>query len=85
MSRMVFFFVALGACAAFGGDYLVIDCHPPYKAVQYASAADLPRGGSFANGPADCRSAFRYGRPPEDRSGSIGVRLVLSARVENGR
>ena len=43
------------------------------------------RGGSFANGPADCRSAFRYGRLPEERSGSIGVRLVLSAGVGNGQ
>lgn len=43
------------------------------------------RGGSFANGPADCRSAFRYGRLPEERSGSIGVRLVLPAGAENGR
>lgn len=31
MSRMVLFFVALGVCAAFGGDYPVIDRHPPYK------------------------------------------------------
>lgn len=43
------------------------------------------RGGSFANGPADCRSAFRYGRSPEDRSSSFGVRLVLPAGAENGR
>ena len=45
MDRVTFFLVALGVCAAFGGDYLVIDCHPPYTAAQYASAADLPRGG----------------------------------------
>ena len=31
MSRIVFFFAVLGVCAAFGGDYLVIDCHPPCK------------------------------------------------------
>ncbi len=43
------------------------------------------RGGAFANGPADCRSAFRYGRSPEDRSSSFGVRLVLPAGAENGR
>ena len=43
------------------------------------------RGGSFAHGPADCRSAFRYGRSPEDRSSSFGVRLVLPAGAENGR
>ena len=44
MGRMMLFSAALGFCAAFGGDYLVIDCHSPYKAAQYASAADLPRG-----------------------------------------
>ena len=54
---------------------------------KFASGSELRvlRGGSFSNGPADCRSAFRYGRPPEDRSGSFGVRLVLSAGVGNGR
>ena len=45
MDRVMLVLAALGACAAFGGDYLAIDCHPPYKAAQYASAADLPHGG----------------------------------------
>jgi hypothetical protein len=30
---------------AFGGDYLVIDCHPPYGAVRCASSEVLPHGG----------------------------------------
>ena len=46
MSRLTFAIVVVVlASAAFGGDYLVIDCHTPYKAAQYASAADLPHGG----------------------------------------
>ena len=31
MRRMVCFFVAVGFCATFGGNSLVIDCHPPCK------------------------------------------------------
>ena len=79
----------------FGGDNFQIIAGPcsveSEKQIVYIAeevkkaGASVLRGGAFSNGPADCRSAFRYGRPPEDRSGSFGVRLVLSAGIENGR
>jgi len=48
-------------------------------------ARRVVRGGSYSNGPADCRSAFRYGMLPETRSASSGVRLVLAVGAERGR
>ncbi len=42
------------------------------------------RGGAYSNGPADCRSAFRYGMSPE-RRGNFGVRLVLPVAAANVR
>ena len=48
-------------------------------------ARRVVRGGSYSNGPADCRSAFRYGILPETRSASFGVRLVLAVGAERGR
>ena len=46
MSRLTLAIVVVVlASAAFGGDYLVIDCHTPCNAAQYASAEDLPHGG----------------------------------------
>ena len=57
MDRVMLFLAALGACAVFGGDYLVIDCHPPYGAVRCASSEVLPHGGLtnriYARGDAD--------------------------------
>lgn len=43
------------------------------------SETRVVRGGCHSNGPADCRSAFRYFMKPDSRNNSIGVRLVLPA------
>ena len=38
------------------------------------------RGGSWANDPWDCRSAYRLYDPPDDRSSHIGFRVVCAVR-----
>ena len=46
-----------------------------------SGAHRVVRGGSWINGPFSCRSAYRAGAPPDERSSNIGFRVV----VENGR
>ena len=38
------------------------------------------RGGSFSNETVNCRSAFRYGRPPDNRDSLIGFRVSRTVR-----